>query len=270
MLSKSSSSLRGSFSRCEPQTYSCLHPSCISLAVQIRRSWRCHAGGSAAHLAHSPSLRRPPPPRWTVLPSLEVRSPVLGLLGRGRGWGAEPPGSPASPARRQPRLVPARGRERAQTYPLHIPAPPGTPASVPAGAAISQHRVPAAAADSAPGRPACPTPPASPARRPSVRARAPSPAPTLPSRGHVAEEVARRHVPGPAPPSGRRRARALPPKPTGPPAWGLCHDPSAGRSPIRTTPRPVLAQTRPAAPAPRAAGSGTYNGSGAFSSLLRN
>lgn len=212
-------------------------------------------------------------------------------LGHGQSWGAHllqvgsagPAGILHPPSQRQPRPDPTRSRERARTYPLHIPAPRGAQASVPA-AAISLRRVPAAA-DSAPGRLACPAgcqpcpPPVCPCGPGSRPGPQPSPDPAL--RGSRGREGGPRTRAWPRPSAGRRRARARQPNPT---AVGLgtvprveCgeepypHHPAASAAFRRSrllplqSPAPAPYSTQPGPPRSRAC-----KGSWAFSSQILN
>lgn len=113
------------------------------------------------------------------------------------------------PSPEEPRPDPARGRECAWTYPLHIPAPRGARASGARPAAALSLRRPG------PRPRPPPTPPrpgraaraaVSPARSQSVRA-APSAAPTLPRRVTCRAEAEATCRPRP-PPAGAELARA--------------------------------------------------------------
>lgn len=183
-------------------------------------------------------------------PQVRISSSVFPLE-RGQGWGRRgPPGGGTHPAGNPPPPPatvppPEAAADPAPTYPLHIPAPRGSRASVPRAAAATA----AAAAAISPRRPRPqPTPPrarratpppVSPARSLPVCAAlacapVPGPAATLPSAGHVAEGWPEDTCPAPPLRRPTRSSRALPaqPAPGRPPgtvrrpAWGRSRSPS--------------------------------------------
>lgn len=247
LLSKCSSNLGDPLLRANPRhTLACTPPSHQTCAPEELGVGAVKPGRSAAHLSHSPSPETPNPSPRKVLPSLRGRSPVLvlkrapprppaGLGSRAPPSGKRRPRSDPRPS--QPEAAAARPRAEPRAR-ADLPTPHPGASGRPGVRPRRRRDLPCAASPPPPPTPpraGWPAPPAvSPARRLSVgaapaHARAPSPAPTLPSGGHVAERVARGHVPNPAPPpASAELARSRPtPRPW---ASGLCHGRSAGRS----------------------------------------